>query len=287
MHTPAFLKMFLTIAVMCFTPGEEKQVPYVRFFKPQKGIHMVKINNAPDYIIEPVVAQELVTAKEFFAYDKNMRALINAGFFDPRNGKTISYVVKNGEIIDDPTLNESMMENPELAPHLDKILNRGEFRVLMCDGKTKRYDIAYHNDEVKEGCEILHSVQAGPILDERMDLEKEFFVLKDENGNIVRDSIGTTKKLARTAVGLKGLDVYLFVVTDKNAMTIDELRAFMKKKGMKKALAFDGGSSTSFENGAVSVDSVGDGLGRKVKSFLTVRELEGFNPTINAGNMFR
>ena len=120
-----------------------------------------------------------------------------------------------------------------------------------------------------------------------MDLEKEFFILKDEKGNVLRDSIGTSKKLARTAIGIDDLDVYLFVVTDNNPMTIEELSLYMKKKGMKKALAFDGGSSTSFENGAVSVVSKGDGLGRKVKSFLVVRDLEGFNPSINTGSMFR
>ena len=287
MQTPAFFKTILGIALMAFNPSEDAQVPYIRFSKPQTGIQMVKINNAPDYVIEPVVTSELMSAKELFEADKKMRVLVNAGFFDPNNGKTISYVIKNKEIIEDPTLNESLMDNVQLQPHLDKILNRGEFRVLVCENKVKKYDIAYHNDAVEDSCDIKHSIQAGPILDERMDLEKEYFIEKNENGEIVRDSIGTTKKLARTAIGIKGIDVYLFVVTDENPMTIEELSAFMKKKGMNKALAFDGGSSTSFENGAVSITSQGDNLGRKVKSFLTVRELEGYNPEINMGNMFR
>lgn len=287
MQTPAFFKTILTIVLMAFNPSEDAQVPYVRFLKPEKGVHMVKINNAPDYIIEPVVADELITAKDLFKYDKKTKALVNAGFFDPNNGKTISYVVKNKEVIENPLENEALISNPELTPHLDKILNRGEFRVLSCENNVKKYDIAYHNEEVEQNCEIKHSIQAGPILDERMDLEKEFFILKDENGNIIRDSIGTSKKLARTAVGIDGLDVYLFIVTDENPMTIEELSRFMKEKGMKKSLAFDGGSSTSFENGAVSVTSVGDGLGRKVKSFLVVSDLEGFNPNINTGSMFR
>ena len=287
MQTPAFFKTLMAIAVMAFHPTEDAKVPFVRFYKPDKGIHVVKINNAPDYVIEPIVAEELVSVKDLYSKDKKVKAIVNAGFFDTNNGKTVSYIIKNKEIIANPMENESLMQNSKLTPYIDNILNRGEFRVLICENKVKKYDIAYHNDVVEDGCELKHSVQAGPILDERMDLEKEAFIAKDDAGNIVRDSIGTTKKLARTAIGIDGLDVYLFVVTDENPMTIKELSDFMKKKGMKQALAFDGGSSTSFENGAVSVVSNSDGLGRKVKSFLVIRDLEGFNPVINNGSMFR
>ncbi len=271
MQTPAFFKTILGLALMAFNPTEDAKIPYIRFSQPEKGIHMVKINNAPDFTIEPVVTKELTAAKDLFNQDKKMRALINAGFFDPNNGKTISYIVKNKKIIEDPMQNEALISNAELKPHLNKILNRGEFRVLMCENNTLKYDISYHNDEVEPSCKIKHSIQAGPILDERMDLEKEYFIEKDNNGEIVRDSIGTTKKLTRTAIGIDGIDVYLFIVTDKHPMTIEELSNFMTKKGMKKALAFDGGSSTSFENGAVSITSKGDNQGRKVKSFLSVR----------------
>ena len=103
-----------------------------------------------------------------------------------------------------------------------------------------------------------------------MDLEKEYFVIKDGD-KVLRDSISAQKKLARTAIGLKSNDLYLFIVTDENPMTIEELKSYMKKRGMEKTLAFDGGSSTSFENGALSVTSDGDNLGRKVKSFLILK----------------
>ena len=287
MQTVGFFKMILSFAVMAFNPGDDGQVPYIRFKQPKKGIHMVKINSAIDYNLEPIVSNQLISAKELFELDKSIKVLINAGFFDPNNGETISYVIKNKEIIANPLENERLINNIELKPHLEKILNRGEFRVLTCADNKKEFDIAYHNDAIPDSCEIKHSIQAGPILDERMDLEKEFFVQTDKDNNIIRDSISSTKKLARTAIGIDGYNVYLFVVTDKSPMTIDELSIFMKKKGMKKALAFDGGSSTSFENGAISVTSNGDGLGRDVKSFFAVKALEGFNPNINMGNMFR
>ena len=90
MQTPAFLNIILMAVTMAFNPTEEAQVPYVRFYNPMNGVYMVKVNNAPDYIIEPIVANELISAKDVYAQDKNMKALINAGFFDPNNGKTIS-----------------------------------------------------------------------------------------------------------------------------------------------------------------------------------------------------
>ncbi len=269
MMLPGYFSMILGMVMTAFTPSIESEVPYIRMYKPAPGVHMVKINNAPDYEIAPIVTEELTTAKDLYNSESTLRVLVNAGFFDPNNGKTASYVVKNGKIILNPHDNETLMQNEALKPYMDRILNRGEFRVLDCAGK-QRFDITYHNETPINGCKIVHSIQAGPILDERMDLEKEYFVVKDKD-KIVRDSISATKKVARTAIGLKSNDVYIFIVTDENPMTIEELSAFMKKKGMEKALAFDGGSSTSFENGALSITSVGDNLGRKVKSFLYVR----------------
>lgn len=269
MQFPGYVPMLFSLILTAFNPSLDAEVPYIRMYKPAKGVHMVKINNAADYQIEPYVSANLATAKDVFESDSSLRLLVNAGYFDPNNGKTISYVIKDEKTLLNPLDNEALIGNEELKPHMEKILNRGEFRVLKCDGK-QRFDIAYHNDMVAQGCNIVHSIQAGPILDERMDLEKEYFLVK-EGDKIVRDSISATKKVARTAIGLKSNDVYLFVVTDENPMTIEELSTLMKEKGMEKALAFDGGSSTSFENGAISVTSVGDNLGRKVKSFLIVK----------------
>ena len=251
-----------------FTLSPETELPDIKTTVPVEGVYMVKVNNAPEYDIEPLVTNELTEAGRVYdsAY---MKVLVNAGFFDPKTGQTASYVVLNKKIVLDPHDNKSLMTNSALEPYMDRILNRGEFRVLNCKGKPA-YDIAYHNDKTDEQCEIIHSVQAGPILDDRMDLEKEYFVV-EKDGVVVRDSISALKRVARTAIGIKSNDIYLFVVTDKNPMTIQELGDFMKSQGMEKALAFDGGSSTSFENGNLSITSVGDGMGRKVKSFLVVK----------------
>lgn len=262
---------FLTgLITTLFSFSPEAQVPYIRMYTPVQGVYIAKINNAPDYRVEPYVAVQLTEAKD--AYNAaTMKLLINGGYFDPNNGKTASFVVIDKKIVSDPRENEALMSNEALKPYMDRILNRGEFRILKCEKGKLKYDIAYHNDSPLQGCEILHSIQAGPVLDSRMDLEKEYFLVKND-GVIVRDSISASKQVARSAIGLKENDIYLFVVTDEHPMTIEELSEFMKSKGMEKALAFDGGSSTSFENGDISITSAGDGKGRKVKSFLFVKK---------------
>ncbi len=267
MEMPVLLKTAVSTLLMCFTFTPETEVPTVQTSQPAKGVYMVQINNAPEYDVRPYVTDELKTVKDVFN-SSNYPIIVNAGFFDPNNGKTTSYVIIDKKVVLDPTKNEALMNNPSLKPHMDKILNRGEFRILKCGEKTS-YDIAFHNEPVPQNCEIEHSVQAGPVLGKDMDMEKEYFVVY-KDGKLLRDSISATKKVARTAIGIKTNDIYLFIATDKNPMTIQELSDFMMKKGMEKALAFDGGSSTSFENGDISVVSVGDGLGRKVKSFFIV-----------------
>ena len=221
-----FLTFVWGFVISIFNISPSSELPTIRTTMPVEGVYVAKVNNAPEYEIKPLVVDELTEAAKLFdsAY---MKLLVNAGFFDPKTGQTASYVVLNKKIVLDPHDNTSLMTNEALLPYMDKILNRGEFRVLDCDGKTA-YDIAYHNDAPADKCEIVHSIQAGPILDDRMDLEKEYFVVEKE-GVIVRDSISARKQVARTAIGIKSNDIYLFVVTDKKPMTIKELSDFMKR----------------------------------------------------------
>lgn len=86
------------------------------------------------------------------------------------------------------------MNNKALEPHIDTILNRTEFRVLNCKGET-RYDIAAHNARAPFRCEIVHSVQAGPMIYPDLKLSREYFVSKDENGKVTRDSITALKNV--------------------------------------------------------------------------------------------
>jgi exopolysaccharide biosynthesis protein len=220
--------------------------------------------------------ESLITNKE--AHNKgNSLLTINTGFFDPQNQKTISYIINDSQMSEDPIFNENLMSNPVLRQNLQKILNRTEFRILDCDGKLK-YEIAQHNSNVDFMCSVVNSAQGGPQLLPQLRLEEEFFIVKDEDGNIVRESASVLHKTARTLIGIKNLDngkqeAHIFIVTNAHPMDIYEARDLCKSYGLDSAMAFDGGSSTSFDYKKIHVTSTqssGD-TGRALKSFMIIQ----------------
>ena len=195
---------------------------------------------------------------------------VNAGFFDPSNGKTISYVVTEGQTIEDPVLNENIFKNPVLRRNLPKILNRTEFRITECNNKYK-YEIVPHDTPVPFSCTVTESVQGGPMILPDLRLEEEFFIVK-QDGKIIRESCSVLHKVARTILGIKDGNLHILIITDDNPMDMYEVQALCKKLGFERAMGLDGGSSTSMDYKDIyHVISVkGDGAGRKLKSFITV-----------------
>lgn len=227
--------------------------------------------------IKFVSSSSLITNKE--AHNKNNSLLtINTGYFDPKNQKTMSYIVNDSQIIEDPLFNEGMMNNPILRQNLKKILNRTEFRILDCDSKLK-YEIAQHDSKVDFLCSVQQSAQGGPQLLPSLRLEEEFFIVKDKDGNIIRESASVLHKTARTLIGLKTLEkgaqeVHIFIVTNEHPMDIYEARDLCASYGLDSAMAFDGGSSTSFDYKnyhVTSTQSSGD-TGRALKSFMIIKK---------------
>ena len=221
--------------------------------------------------IQFISSSNLITNKEAHAKSDSLLT-INTGFFDPKNQKTISYIVNDSQTIEDPIFNENVLSNPVLRQNFQKIMNRTEFRVLECDNKLK-YEIAPHNAKTDFMCSIKTSAQGGPQLLPQLKLEEEFFVVKEDN-KVVRESASVLHKCARTLIGLKGQDIHIFIVTDKNPMTIDEARDLCANAGLDSAMAFDGGSSTSlnYKNiNVVSTQSSGD-TGRALKSFMIIKK---------------
>lgn len=205
------------------------------------GLYIVKVDYEKNDI-RPYVSEGLETVKTI-GLRTNATVAINAGFFDAKNKKTVSYVVENGVVSADPTENENLTSNENLKPYLDRIFNRGEFRFYNCDGKDT-VDITFHDMPIPEKCTLISSIQAGPILLPEMDLEKEYFVI-ERNGKIIRDGAGMTRKTDRSMLAIKGKYLY-FIITDENTpLTIYELREKIKKYNFEKALNFDGGGSVS------------------------------------------
>lgn len=225
--------------------------------------------------IQFVASPTLITNKT--AHDNSKSLLtINTGFFDPKNQKTISYIVNRSQIVEDPLFNENLMANPTLRRNLQKILNRTEFRILDCDGKLK-YEIAQHNASVDFLCSIREAAQGGPQLLPNLRLEEEFFIVKDKEGNVIRESASVLHRVPRTLIGIKNLpngeqEAHIFIVTNAHPMDIYEARDLCKSYGLDSAMAFDGGSSTSLnykDTSVISTQANGD-TGRALKSFLII-----------------
>ena len=227
--------------------------------------------------IQFVSSSNLITNKEAHNNSGSLFT-INAGFFDPKNQKTISYIVNDFQTVEDPLFNQEMMLNPVLRKNLKKILDRTEFRVLDCDSKLK-YEIASHTSKVDFLCSVKTSAQGGPQLLPNLRLEEEFFIVKDKDGNIIRESASVLHKTPRTLIGIKSLpkgeqEVHVFIVTNEHPMDIYEARDLCAKYGLDSAMAFDGGSSTSMNYKKLNIVSTQDSgdTGRALKSFMVVKK---------------
>ncbi len=260
-------KFLLTIIItmLTFFSCLTAEASYKIMQDPQ-GIYIIEINHSGKYNLRPLVVNELETNNSVYERIKP-KFVLNAGFFDPKNQKTVSYITIDGQISLNPQNNENLMQNTALKPYLDKILNRSEFRILEDKNGKLTYDIAPHNAEIQEGLKIKHAIQAGPMLFPELRLEDEFFILV-RDGKIISESASALHRYARTAIGIRQNKVYIFIVTSEEGMTLEELSDFTRKWGMEKSMAFDGGGSTSFDSEELHITSEEENQGRKLKSFL-------------------
>lgn len=209
-------------------------------------------------------------------------AALNAGFFDPQNGLTTSYVTTGGEIVADPRQNARLMDNPDLEPYLPLILNRSEFRRYSCrardGGDAIQYAIAAHDVATPAGCRITDAVGGGPrLLPQMTSVEEGFVAIVD--GDRLRDALDETQPNARSAVGVTAAgDILLVMVaqrpdTSPSGVTLAELAALMQDLGATEALNLDGGSSaTLYYRGQAHFGRWADGqpVERPVKTALVV-----------------
>ena len=92
-----------------------------------------------------------------------------------------------------------------------------------------------------------------------------------QDGKIISESASSLHKYARTAIGIRDNNVYLFIITNKNPMTLEEVSNLTRKWGMEKSMAFDGGGSTSFDSKELHIVSEKDNEARNLKSFLILK----------------
>lgn len=264
------MKKFLTALVCCFMFSGAVYSAEPINIKYDDGIyHIVLKGEKVKKKIKVYSSQALMTNDEIHKMSGALLT-VNAGYFDPNNEKTISYVTMDRQTVEDPMLNESLLNNPVLRKNLSKILNRTEFRIVDCDNKY-RYEMVPHNTPVDFSCSVVEAVQGGPLILPNLRLEEEFFIVKDGE-KVVRESCSVLHKVARTVLGLKDGDLHILIITDEHPMDMYEVQALCKSLGFDRAMGLDGGSSTSmnYKDKYKVISVKGDGAGRKLKSFITV-----------------
>lgn len=227
---------------------------------PQGTLTWIFIPAGAGVVVEPAVAPKgALWRVDQFGQDKRTLAALNGGFFDPNNRQAASYVYLHGQWPGDPTLNQQLMNNPNLTPYMPKILNRSEFRVYRCKkvigpqtiGTQTVYDMTLHQASVPKGCTLQASLGAGPrLLPETMPLAEGF--VDTETAPRKRDPLGVDAPNARSALGLTATgDVVLVLVAQKEnlvtgaGLSLQALADRMREQGVTQAMALDGGSSSS------------------------------------------
>jgi exopolysaccharide biosynthesis protein len=254
-----------------------KTIRYLERTLPQSIAHILLIPANSRFLVTPALSEKVGTVEEF-AQKHRAVAILNAGFFDPANQKTTSYIVRQGKLVANPKENERLVNNPNLKPYLGQIFNRSEFRRYLC-GQTISYSIALHSQSPPAGCQLVDAIGAGPSLLPELTLVKEGFVDNDNK----RDALGSNQPNARTAVGItRDGSVVLVMVAQKpsapanSGVSLPALADLMKTLGADKAMNLDGGSSSSlYYKGKTfygKVDLEGNSIKRPVKSVLLVQE---------------
>jgi len=257
----------------------EKKLEYNLHKVGRSFVHTLKISAQSQYFVTTAIAAKTQTVEEFAASTQAI-AVLNGGFFDPQNQKSTSVVFQNGQQVAKPEDNDRLMNNPDLLPYLDKILNRSEFRRYRC-GAEIRYDIVLRQQLPPPDCQLQDALGAGPQLLPFSTSEPEGF-LASQNGKVIRDAVGYNQPNARSAIGITddGSIIWFLVAQRADApsdsgLSLPDLTNFMKKMGVEKALNLDGGSSSSmFFQGETfygKVDSSGQAIARRVKSALLVQ----------------
>lgn len=254
------------------------EVAYQVYEQPQYTIHTVTIPHDSGYIVIPTVEDELTTIADF-ALKYDALAAINGGYFDPVNQKTTSHIIQESKTVADPRFNERLVDNPDLKPYLGKILNRAEFRRYFCGKKTK-YDIQLHFAPIIPNCTLQDALGGGPgLLPQDTSVAEAFLAYQD--GEKIRDAIGSNSPNARSAIGIKSNgDILLVMVAQKpnfptdSGISLPDLADFLPTLDVVKAMNLDGGSSSSLYYDGKTIygklDKEGKEIKRAIKSVLLV-----------------
>lgn len=262
-------KIFLLILVAIFTFCPVLAKDKFEVINDTAGIYVFKINTKKyGNKIKPFMTKRLTTPQ--IVYEDNcFDFVVNGGFFDVKNGRSVSYVTIDNEMVADVEDNVKLMKELKAQDRFEKVLSRSEFRILENKRHKLKFDIALHNAPIKKGYKIKHALQAGPMLLPEMDLVEEGFVTL-ENNTVKSQSVDILKRRERTVLGLKGKYLYIVLFTKDHKVDAHEMKDYMQNVlKVKKSMALDGGLSTAVNYKNTSIGSLGK-YQRKVKSFLVI-----------------
>ncbi len=191
--------------------------------------------------IRPVLAPKVMPLSRV-AREAGALMALNGAFFNRSDGVPASYIVRDGRVVADPNANGALTGNPRLKPFLKQIFDRPEWRVWQTPA-GRRVAFEPHHIAPAPGWKLIHAVQAGPVLLPFMALSEGAFVRGHDDG------IASTKRLGRSAIGLRNDGVTLLVSLPKPpspGLTILELQTFMASLGVSEAMALDGGEASGF-----------------------------------------
>nr|WP_242032879.1 phosphodiester glycosidase family protein [Oscillatoria sp. FACHB-1406] len=251
-------------------PAAEPKIEFQSYDLPHSLVRVVSVPASGRWEVRAGIAPG-VDRVEDFATQAGAVVAINAGFFDPNNQKSTSYVFRDGQMAANPEENDRLTGNPQLQQYLPQIFNRTEWRRYRC-GDTVRYAIAPHRELPPEGCLLLDAIGAGPQLLPELTAEAEAFITPN------RDPIGVNQRNARSAIAIKADGSLLFAIASQkpdrtdSGLSLPELSEFLRSLGVVSALNLDGGSSTAlYYRGQTfygKLDEAGNAVKRPVKSVI-------------------
>ncbi len=224
--------------------------------------------------IKPYVAPELTTTSDVYNNkDLNFKLVVNGGFFDPKNGAPVSEVTIDKKEVQSLFSNIELIDSLNKQKRVEKVINRTEFRVLENYDNTLDFDITEHFTIPKDNVEIKHSIQAGPMILPNLRLEEESFITYKKN-KLIDLAADVSKRRERTIIGLKrGLFhndyLYIIIFTQNHRVSLTEAKLYCEALHLNKAMAMDGGASTSINYKDIEIYSSHDNT-RKVKSFIVI-----------------
>jgi hypothetical protein len=260
------------------SPSPVSDLPkYQRYSLPSSDVHTVTIPPQSRFKVS-IALSPSVEAIEQFGKPQNAIAVLNGGFFDPKNEKTTSYVTQNNKVVGNPKKNDRLLKNPDLQPYLPKILDRSEFRAYQCGEKIESA-IATRSAAIPSGCKLVDAIGGGPQLLPRFTAIEEGFV----DPNVGRDSIGVNQRNARSAIGITSDGSVVLVMAaqkpdapQNSGMSVQAMVSFMQRLGVEQALNLDGGSSSVLvyqdQTFYGKVDKAGQPVSRAIKSAIVVHE---------------